>query len=187
MVVVVLLDKLLAAETQGKRRTHREIWGLLDLVMQLQAKSSMSRHREPGDGQNIMFVPSENHDSSWQILDYEGEGTTQVSSCRCPWTGKNAWSVPDLGPWEKEREELGISHRYNQRCVGRVNPNEDRSLSPLRRGLRPSTATSSGHQCLGGTGHPPTSQSIRESKALAYGWETTDWSVRQEGRGMMIS
>jgi hypothetical protein len=44
MVVVVLLDKLLAAETQGKRRTHREIWGLLDLVMQLQAKSSMSWH-----------------------------------------------------------------------------------------------------------------------------------------------
>lgn len=130
MVVVVLLDKLLAVETQGKRRTHREIWGLLDLVMQLQAKSSMSQHREPGDGQNIVFVPSENHDSSWQILDYEGEGTTQVSSCRCPWTGRNAWSVPDLGPWEKEREELGIGHRYNQRCVGHVNPNEDQSLSP---------------------------------------------------------
>lgn len=124
----------------------------------------MSRNREPGDDQNIVFMPSENHDSSWQILDYEGEGTTQVSSCRCPWTGRNAWSVPDLGPWEKEREELGMGHRYNQRCVGHVN----------RRGL-------------GGTGHPPISQSIRESKTLAYGWETTDWSVRQEGRTMMIS
>jgi hypothetical protein len=55
---------------------------------------------------------------------------TWISPYRRPRLDRSARSVPDQGPREEGREELGNDHRYNKHHGGRFNTDEDQSLSP---------------------------------------------------------
>lgn len=57
-------------------------------------------------------------------------GTTYVPSRRRSRICRNTRSVPDPRPCEKGREELDISHLYNQRRRGCFDLDDDQSLSP---------------------------------------------------------
>lgn len=106
---MVLLEKLPEAETPGEWRTHHEIQDLLNLVAQQQVESSMSRCHEPRVGQHTTSAPLENNASSGQVLEYKEEGTTWVSSHRRPRTSRNARSMPNPRPWEKDKRSQSSS------------------------------------------------------------------------------
>jgi hypothetical protein len=52
------------AETPRERKTHQEILDLLDLVVQQQVDSSMSRRREPETNRYTAFMPMANDATS---------------------------------------------------------------------------------------------------------------------------
>jgi hypothetical protein len=67
--------------------------------------------------------------TSWQPLEIK-ESLARVPPRPRLWLDQSTWSMPDRGPREEGCNVSSNTHRYNQRCIGRFDPNGDRSPSP---------------------------------------------------------
>jgi hypothetical protein len=124
LATTALLDKLPKSETPSEQRTHQDIRGLLGLVVQQQAESSVSRRQEPGTNQCTTSTTMGNNAlSRW--LSKLKEATERIPTCRCLRSDRSARITSTPGHDEEGRKGLGNNHRYSQHHRGCFNLDED--------------------------------------------------------------